>query len=232
LSREKVGWPDSQESPIARDPRLLKARPARILAPLEPGYGVGLHLPNGGRPRRITAPHQRMAKRHSGTRTLQEETAASSHIFTIPRNKRPGGIKECGLPPTSDAAEALAEGLAPERGDHRMRLPSRPSSLRQHVPRRRDNRRWRLRLHLVRPFSGAVRVAHPSQSPRLARKLTWQFLMWHGLPARANTAKMAVLPGDSSWLNTYQPMSKCSTWNATDVESLPARAQEKWIRFT
>ncbi len=28
--------------------------------------------------------------------------------------------------------------------------------------------------------------------------------MWHGLPARENTAKMAVPPGNSNWLNTYE----------------------------
>jgi len=64
-----------------------------------------------------------MAKRHRGNPTLQEETAASSYIFTIPRNKRSGGIKECGLAPTADAAEAPAAGLAAGRGDHRTRLP-------------------------------------------------------------------------------------------------------------
>ena len=31
-----------------------------------------------------------MTKRHRGNRTLQDETAASSYIFTIPCNKRPG----------------------------------------------------------------------------------------------------------------------------------------------
>jgi len=66
----------------------LGARPVRILAVPEPWYSVGLHLPNAGQPRRITAPHQRMAKRHRGTRTLQEETAALSYTFAGPCNKR------------------------------------------------------------------------------------------------------------------------------------------------
>lgn len=39
---------------------------------------------------RITLPHQRMTKRHRGNRPLQDETAASSYIFTIPCNKRRG----------------------------------------------------------------------------------------------------------------------------------------------